>query len=235
MAEIGELSVFFPAFNEGENISQTVLLAKKVLASTADKWEIIVINDGSKDNTGDIVEDLGKKDPRIKVINHKENEGYGSALQSGLYNASYKWIVYNDSDGQFDFAEITRFLEKTRDADLLLGWRIHRKDSFYRKFLAKGWAALLFIFFGLKLKDVDCGFKMVKKEVIDRIPHLESERGGMINAELAIKAKEAGLTIAQVGVTHYPRRAGTATGAQIRVIVKSFLDLARLWIKLRLG
>jgi len=218
---IRELSVFFPA--------------KDVLETVADKWEIIVVNDGSKDMTGGIVRELGKKDPRVKIINHTENRGYGGALQSGFYNSSYEWIAYNDSDGQFDFGEITRFFNEKDSADLLLGYRIKRRDSFYRLFLAKGWAALLFLFFGLRLKDVDCGFKMVKKSVIKKIPRLESERGGMINAELAIKAKEAGFKIRQVGVTHYPRRGGRATGAQPRVIIKSFIDLFKLWVKLRLG
>jgi glycosyltransferase involved in cell wall biosynthesis len=232
---INSLSVFFPAVNEAENISQTVEAAKEVLETMASKWEIIVINDGSVDETGRIAQDLSRGDERIRVISHKENLGYGGALQSGFYNSRYDWIVYNDSDGQFDFSEITRFVEKMDEADLILGWRIQRKDSFYRKILAKGWATLVFLFFGLRLKDVDCGFKMVRKAVIDKIPHLESQRGGMINAELAIKAKEAGFKIKQVGVTHYPRRAGRATGAQVRVIIKSFLDLFRLWKKLRLG
>lgn len=231
---IKNLSVFFPAYNEGENIGRTVLLAKQVLEKAAANWEITVINDGSKDATGKKAREFGKGDKRIKVINHETNKGYGAALKSGFYNAKYDWIVYSDSDGQFDFSEVAKFIEKTDCADLIIGYRIDRKDSWYRKFLAKGWGTLVFVFFGLRLKDVDCGFKMVKKEVIEKIPRLESERGGMINAELAIKAKEAGFRIGQVGVTHYPRRAGRATGSQIKVIIKSFLDLARLWVKLKL-
>ena len=229
------LSVFFPAYNEEANISETILAARPVLEKISPTWEIIVVNDGSGDNTKEVADELSRQDKRIRVISHKENRGYGAALQSGFYGAKYDWIVYNDSDGQFDFSEVTRFLEKVDSFDLLIGHRIKRKDSFYRKFLAKGWGMLVFLFFGLRLKDVDCGFKMVKKEVIEKIPRLESERGGMINAELAIKAKAAGFKIGQVGVTHYPRRAGQATGSQIRVIIKSFLDLARLWKKLRLG
>lgn len=229
---IKSLSVFFPAYNEESNISSTVLSARKVLEAVAHQWEIIVVNDGSKDNTAGIVRKLGERDKRIKLINHQQNLGYGAALQSGFYTARYEWIVYTDSDGQFDFSEITRFFEKKDSADLLIGHRLKRKDSFYRLFLARGWNLLVYLFFGLRLRDVDCGFKMVKKMVLEKIPHLESERGGMINAELAIKAKAGGFKIGQVGVTHYPRRAGRATGSQIRVIIKSFLDLARLWIKL---
>lgn len=232
MAKTGSLSVFFPTFNEEANIEKTVLSARKVLGAVADRWEIIVVNDGSGDNTAEIVQELARKDAKIKIINHKQNLGYGAALQSGFYQAQYEWIAYTDSDGQFDFSEITRFFEKKDSADLLIGYRLKRKDSFYRLFLARGWNLLVYLFFGLRLKDVDCGFKMIKRKVLEKIPHLESERGGMINAELAIKAKAAGFKIGQVGVTHYPRRAGRATGSQIRVIIKSFLDLARLWIKL---
>lgn len=229
------LSVFFPAYNEEANITATVLAARDILQKIAKNWEIIVVNDGSRDQTGQVAGKLERKDKRIRVISHEQNLGYGAALQTGFYNARYDWIAYSDADGQFDFHEIIRFLEKIDSYDLLIGFRINRKDSWYRKFLAKGWGFLVFLFFGLKLKDVDCGFKMVRKEVIEKIPHLESQRGGMINAELAIKTKSAGFRIGQVGVTHYPRRAGKATGSQIRVILKSFWDLVRLWFKLRLG
>lgn len=232
---IDKLSVFFPTFNEEGNIEKTVLDAKKVLEKTVNEWEIIIVDDGSTDNTGEISDDLAKKDKRIKVTTHQVNRGYGAALQSGFYNAKYDWIVYNDSDGQFDFGEITKFLSETNSADLLLGYRIKRNDSPYRLVLAKGWAMCLFITFGLKLKDVDCGFKMVNIKVLEKIPKLESERGGMINAELAIKAKKYGFRIKQIGVNHYPRIKGVATGAQVKVVIKSFVDLFKLWIKLNIG
>lgn len=228
---IESLSVFFPAFNEGKNIKETVLLAKKVLIKVAKKWEVLVVDDGSKDNTADIVKNISEIEPRVKIVSHQRNLGYGGALQTGFYSTKYDWIVYNDSDGQFDFSEISRFIPVMDSADLLIGYRIKRKDSFYRLILAKGWSLLVFIFFGLRLKDVDCGFKMIRREVLKKIPKLESERGGMINAELAIKVKNAGFRIKQVGVTHYPRRAGRATGSQIRVIIKSFIELFKLWKK----
>ena len=229
---IDELSVFFPAFNEAGNIESAVTLAKKTLEKVAGRWEIIIVDDGSTDSTPKISDDLAGRDKRIRVIHHKTNKGYGSALQSGFYGAKYEWVVYNDADGQFDFGEITKFIERKNDADLLLGFRIKRRDSFYRLFLAKGWALCLFLFFGSRLRDVDCGFKMVKKNILNKISRLESERGGMINAELAIKAKQAGFGIIQIGVTHYPRKSGRPTGAQLKVIIRSFIDLARLWKKL---
>lgn len=233
LKKLSELSLFFPTFNEEGNIETTVAKAKKVLPKVAQKWEVIIVDDGSTDQTPQIADKLAQKDKRVRVIHHKKNRGYGGGLQSGFYGAKYDWIVYNDADGQFDFAEITKFIAEKDRADLLVGFRMKRQDAWHRLLFAKGWALALFIFFGLRLKDVDCGFKMVRRAVIQKIPKLESERGGMINAELAIKTKKAGFRIKQIGVHHYPRKIGKATGAQFKVIIKSFVDLFKLWKKLR--
>ncbi|MDP3758811.1 MAG: glycosyltransferase, partial [Candidatus Daviesbacteria bacterium] len=194
---------------------------------------IIVVDDGSTDKTGQIADRLARENPNIRVIHHPKNLGYGEALKSGFYNARYDTIVYTDGDGQFDFSEVTKFLDKINDVDVVIGYRIKRQDSFLRKLFGKGWRLTLLTFFGLTLKDVDCGFKMVRKEVLEKIPHLQSQRGAMINAELAIKAKKMGFRIAQVGVNHYPRLSGRPTGANLKVIVKSFMDLLTLWWKLK--
>lgn len=228
---VDSLSVFFPAFNEEANIVLTVEKAIEVLKNLRiENWEIIIINDGSRDKTGEKAENLAKNNNRIKVIN-QPNGGYGMALRSGYYHAKYPHIVYTDSDGQFDFSEVVKFIDKIDEVDLVIGYRIKRKDPFIRLIFAKGWAVALFLFFGLWLKDVDCGFKMINKKVLEKIPPLESERGGMINAELVIKARDAGFKIAQVGVNHYPRIAGKPTGASFQVVIKSFHDLIKLWWK----
>lgn len=227
-----ELSVFFPAYNEEENIPTTVEKAVTVLKGLNLKaWEILVINDGSKDKTLEVSEKLAQKYSQVKVIN-QSNGGYGMALRAGFKNAKYELIVYNDADGQFDFSEVTRFLDKIPDYDLLIGYRIKRNDHLIRLLFAKGWALALLVTFGLRLKDVDCGFKMVRKQVLDKIPPLESTRGGMINAELAVKAKKFGFREGQVGVNHYARVAGQPTGANFKVILQSFIDLFKLRLKL---
>lgn len=226
------LSVFFPAYNEEGNIATTTKKAVAALKKLGLRWEVLIIDDGSKDATGQIADALAKEEVRIKVI-HQPNGGYGRALRSGFYNAQYGWVVYTDADGQFDFSEVTKFLAETGKADVIYGYRIKRNDPFFRLLFAKGWALSLFLFFGLRLKDVDCGFKMVRKKVLEKIPPLESTRGGMVNAELAIKAKKYGFEIAQVGVNHYPRLTGRPTGANLRVIIQSYLDLLNLWWKLR--
>lgn len=230
---IKNLSVFFPCFNEEKNIEDTIKKAVKVLEGLKLQYEILIVNDGSSDKTGQIAERLEKENSKIRVINHTSNLGYGEALKNGFYNAKYNVIVYNDGDGQFDFSELTNFFPILEKSDLIMGYRIKRKDSPLRLLFAKVWALALFLFFGLKLKDVDCGFKMVKRKVLEKIPRLESTRGGMINAELPIKAKRDGFKVAQVGVNHYPRIAGKPTGANINVIITSFKDLFKLWWKLR--
>jgi len=231
--KLREISVFFPSYNEEGNIKSTVNKAVEILKRLNLEYEIIIVNDGSTDNTKLVVENLAKKNSKLKIINHPKNLGYGEALKSGFYNAKYNAIVYTDGDGQFDFSEITKFLDKIEDHDLIIGYRIKRQDPILRRIFGKGWRLSLLAFFGLTLKDVDCGFKMVKKKVLESIPKLESQRGAMINAELAIKAKKFGFKVIEIGVNHYPRLSGKPTGASVKVIIKSYLDLIKLWWKLK--
>lgn len=230
---VKNLSVFFPLFNEEGNVENTVDKAVKVLEELKLDYEIILVNDGSKDNTGKVIDRLAQENPHIRAIHHNKNLGYGEALKSGFYSAKYDTIVYTDGDGQFDFSEINKFLEKLSNYDLIIGYRIKRRDPFFRILFKQGWKLSLLAFFRLTLKDVDCGFKMIKKEVLEKIPKLKSTRGAMINAELAIKAKKAGFKIGQVGVNHYPRLSGKPTGASLKVIFKSYIDLVKLWWELK--
>lgn len=230
--KIKEISVFFPFYNEEANISDTVTKAKEVLEKIADKWEILMINDGSGDNTLKIAKILAKDDKRLRVINHETNKGYGEALKSGFYNAKYAWITTIDGDGQFDFSEITKLWGKTDKADVVIGYRIERQDPLIRKCFGLGWTALANILLGINVRDVDCSFKLVKKDVIEKISRLESTRGGMISPELLARARKAGFKIDQVGVHHYSRNVGHQTGADIKVVVKSFVDLLKLWHQL---
>jgi len=232
---ISELSVFFPAYNEEASIKNTVEAAKKVLLRIADEWEIIIVNDGSNDRTGEIAGKLGEEDKRISVINHFPNKGYGEALKSGFYNSRYQWIAFTDSDGQFDFSEVTNFIRKQREtgADLVIGYYKKRRVSFFKILTSRLWEVVVFILFGLKARDIDCGFKFISKEVVKTIPKLESERGAFISSEFLIKARKSGFKIVEIPVTHYPRIRGVGTGRKLNVIIKSFIDLFRLWGKLR--
>ena len=232
--KIQELSVFFPTYNEEASIKKTVLKAKEVLGRIANKWEIIIVNDGSKDRTGEIGEELVRSDKRIRVITHNPNRGYGAAFKTGFYAAKYAWIAFTDADGQFDFSEVTNFIDKQNQtgADLVIGYYKKRQVSKFKILTSKMWELAVYLLFGLHVKDIDCGFKFVSKKVIDSISELESERGAFISSEFLIKAKKKGFKIVEVSITHYPRLAGGGTGRQLRVIIKSFVDLFRLWRKL---
>jgi len=232
--QISELSVFLPTYNEEGSIKEVVLKTKKVLQEVAGKWEIIVINDGSSDSTRKIVEGLQKDDLKIRLVDHDKNRGYGASFKSGLYNSKYNWIAFIDSDGQFDFVEITKFIQKQKEtnADLVIGYYKKRRVSKFKIITSKIWELSVFVFFGLKVHDIDCGFKLISKEVVDKIPRLESERGAFISSEFLIKAKRAGFKIEEVPVTHYPRLKGVGTGRNLNVIIESFVDLLKLWKKL---
>lgn len=223
-----ELSVFFPAYNEEKNIKNTVEKAKKVLEKIAGKWEIIVVDDGSKDDTRKIVEKLGRKDARIKVKSHKVNKGYGGALKTGFKNAKYSWVAFTDSDGQFDFSEINKFLVLKNKADLVLGYRINRADPLSRKIYTLVWGTIPILLWGLNVRDYSCGFKLIKKEVFDSVQPLVGEEK-VTQIELLVKAKMKGFKFAEVGVHHYPREFGKQTGANIKVVAKSISDLLKLW------
>ncbi|MDD4026859.1 MAG: glycosyltransferase family 2 protein [Candidatus Shapirobacteria bacterium] len=232
---IDELSVFFPCYNEEKNIKNTIDKTIPVLKKNAQNWEIILINDGSKDNTAKVLEEIKKEYPKqIEIINHNPNRGYGAALKSGLYNAKYQWIAFTDADGQFDFAEVTKLIEKQKStkADIVIGYYLARQVSKAAIFTSKIWELIVFILFGLHVTDIDCGFKLINKKVIDTIPKLEAERGAFISSEFLIKSKKAGFKIVEIGVHHYPRLEGKATGRSLKVIIKSFSDLFRLWFKI---
>jgi len=234
MIKIPELSVFFPAYNEDLRVATTVKRALKIIPKVADKWEVLIINDGSTDNTGEIINQLAKKNKNIRAIHHKKNLGYGAAFKSGLYGAKYDWIAFTDSDGQFDFGEIVNFIKKQKktNADIVIGYYKKRQVSKTKIVTSKMWECLVFFLFGLKVRDIDCGFKFISKKVVDNIPLLESERGAFISSEFLIKAKKKGFKIVEIPVTHYPRAGGVGTGRDLKVIVNSFKDLFKLWFKL---
>lgn len=233
--QIEKLSVFLPAYNEEANLERTIKNVIENLKKNVSIWEIVIVDDGSKDKTGAIADRLAKANKNISVIHHSPNRGYGAAFKSGLYGCKYPWISFIDSDGQFNFKEITRFIdtqEKT-GADMVIGYYLKRKVHFTRILNSKTWQFIVFLLFGLNVRDIDCGFKLISKKVVDKIPKLESERGAFISSEFLIKAKKAGFKIVEIGVQHYPRKFGEATGAKLNVIIQSFIDLFRLWRKIR--
>lgn len=234
-AKVPELSIFFPFWNEEKNIEKVVKDASAVAKNVASKWEIIMVDDGSSDNTLEKAQKLAKSDPEhLRVISHQPNRGYGAALKSGLESAKYNVVVFADGDAQFDFAEVSRFLDKVDTADMVIGNRMKRVDHPFRHLLMNLLKVWDFIFFGFYFKDIDCGFKMFKRAALKKILPLQSE-GAMITTEILARAKKAHLKISQVDVHHYPRKFGDQSGGNLRVIVRAIAESFRLWTNLHYG
>lgn len=226
--KLPELSIFFPFWNEEKNVRQVVEDAIPVAKEVAEEWEILIVDDGSSDRTLEIGKEVARENRNVRVITHSPNRGYGAALREGLTNAKYKYIVFTDGDRQFDFSEVKRLIEKIRGMDIVIGYRKQRQDDFSRHVLMWMLKVWDYIFFRFYFKDIDCGFKMFKKEAVDAIMPLRSE-GAMITTEILAKAKQKNLKIAQVEVNHYPRKFGNQSGANIAVVVRAVLESFILW------
>ena len=224
------ISIFFPAFNEEKNIQTTVSAALSVASSIFDDFEIMIVDDGSSDKTPELIDSLSRSNNKIKAVHHTANMGYGAAVRTGFAKASKELVFYTDGDGQFDISEIKLFLPLIKEADLVIGYRIKRSDPFHRWLFAKLWGTFIAILFNIWVRDTDCAFKLIKRKVIQSLD-LKSN-GAFISAELLIKAKKKGFKIKQVGVHHYPRKGGKQTGANIKVILKAFYELFKLWREL---
>jgi len=220
------LSVFFPCYNEGENIERVVRTAVEVLDGLVTDWEIIIVNDGSADDTGAVADRLAADNLRIRAVHHERNAGYGMALRTGFTSARKEYVFYTDGDGQFDMAELGRLLELRDSADIISGYRESRREGLLRRMNAKCWGWLVKWLLGFRCRDVDCAFKLYKREIFDRI-ELRST-GALIDAEVLARAAKLGYTITDTPVTHLPRIAGTQTGAKLSVIIRAFGELFKL-------
>lgn len=217
------LSLVLPAYNEEHVIAATVEQALKALAARMRDFEVIVVNDGSTDRTGTILARLSALDPRIQVVTHQRNQGYGTTLADGFAAAQKDLTLFMDSDGQFDIHDLDRLLPFLDDYDAVIGYRLQRQDTWMRKLNAWGWKVVVRIMLGVQARDIDCAFKVLRTAFLHAYP-LET-RGAMINAELLYKLRRTGCTIKEIGVRHLPRQGGRATGAKLRVIVRAFHEL----------
>lgn len=234
-ARVARLSYFFPAHNEEANLEGLVVEALETLPSIAETFEIIAVDDGSKDRTGEIADRLAAEHPDVvRVVHHMPNRGYGGALRSGFEAARYELLAFTDGDRQFKVADIARLTARMAEADapdVVVGYRIKRADPFIRIAYARTYKLANRIFYGLRVRDVDCAAKLFRREALEGV-RVESA-GAFFSAELMIKINEQRRTIAQVGIPHYPRTAGSPTGARLSVIwlaVRDFWMLRlRLW------
>lgn len=226
--KLNSLSVVFPCFNEEKNLTKLIQTALKVVPTVAEKYELILVNDGSKDNTSKVAHKLSAKYDGIVVVD-QENKGYGGALKAGFEKAKYDWVFFTDSDLQFDLKEITKVVKESTHSKLVIGYRTTRADGFKRALLAymlKVWN-FLFLQFPLYIRDIDCAFKLINKEVLNKVGVISSD-GAMFSTEFLLKAYKAGYKPAQVGVSHYARKVGNPTGNNRKVILRAVRDTFRL-------
>jgi glycosyltransferase involved in cell wall biosynthesis len=224
------LTFFFPAYNEEENIERTVELALQEIAPLVDgSLEVLIVDDGSSDRTPGLADALAAGDPRVRV-HHQPNRGYGGAVKAGFGNARGELICFSDGDLQFDLREMSRLLDRLGEGGAALGgvigYRIKRRDPFHRLFIAKTYNTIVSVAFGLRVRDIDCAMKLFRREVFDGL-RLDAE-GPFLSAELLIKLRARRVRLTQVGVNHFPRAAGTNTGASFGKILRTFRDLAKL-------
>jgi glycosyltransferase involved in cell wall biosynthesis len=232
---VPRLSYFFPAHNEEANLAGLVEEALAALPSLADTFEIIAVNDGSRDRTAVIADELAAANPDVvRAVHHATNLGYGAALRSGLAAARYELVAFTDGDRQFHVADVGRLTERLAAADqpdVVVGFRIQRADPLIRTIYARLYRLANRIFFGLTVTDVDCACKLFRRDALEG---LRVESGGaFFSAELLIKLQAAGRSVAEVGVPHYPRTAGSPTGAKPSVVFRAVKDFwllrLRMW------
>jgi glycosyltransferase involved in cell wall biosynthesis len=222
------LSIVTPAFNEEANIGEMIEDVARVLVPLCDACEIIVVDDGSRDRTSEEVGKASQRHPQVKLVRHAVNQGYGAAVFTGLMAASKDWIFLTDSDRQFDLGEFGGLRAGMRRADLIIGARAPRRDPLMRRLNGWGWSLLVNTLFGYTARDIDCAFKLFRRDVIQRIHEQIESRGATFSAEFLVRAKRAGFTIQEVALAgHRPRRAGSPTGAKLSVIVRAFRELIR--------
>ncbi|MEZ4591121.1 MAG: glycosyltransferase family 2 protein [Chloroflexota bacterium] len=228
------LTISMPAFNEAENIPGMVADVLRVLPALVDDFEIIVVDDGSVDDTAVVTQNLAAQHPELKLVQHEVNKGYGTAVFTGLTHATKELVFFTDADRQFDLAEIAKLLAKIETADLVVGYRAPRRDPFMRRLNGKGWSWLVTLLFGYTARDIDCAFKLMHRSVIERLQDEISSGGATFSAEFLVRARRAGFKIAEVPIVgHRPRVAGNPTGAKLSVIVRAFKELMQFRLGLR--
>ena len=226
------LTVFFPAYNDAPSIAALVEAAFEVLQSRADDYEVIVVNDGSQDATADVLRELAKRfAPNMRVITHPENRGYGGALRSGFAAATKELVFYTDGDGQYDVRELHKLLDlMTPATGLVNGYKLERNDPQHRIFIGTVYNALARALFRIGIKDVDCDFRLVRREIVDRLQLTSTS--GTICVELVRKLELSGWGVVETGVHHFRRLHGRSQFFRVRSLLGTLAQLIRLYIQL---
>jgi glycosyltransferase involved in cell wall biosynthesis len=226
------LSLFFPAYYDEANIPKVVESALRVVGELGiDDYEVIIVEDGSPDRTGEVADELAARHPRVRVVHHPENLGYGMALRTGFREAAKDYVFYTDGDNQFDLAELKKFVALTPYTDIVSGFRVKKQYSTYRKLTSFVYNLILRILFDINDRDVDCAFKLYPTTLFRRVEL--TSRDAFIDAEIAIKARLLGYVSTEVGVRHLPRMDGISTGARPSVIFRTLLEIYRYYRRYR--
>src|SRR3954454_10209275 len=222
------LSIFFPAYNDSGTIASLVITALRTARKLTPDHEVIVVNDGSKDGTADILEELASIYPQVRIVHHEKNRGYGGALRSGFAAATRELVFYTDGDAQYDPAEMAALWRRFDDSvDLVNGYKISRSDPLHRIVIGRVYHHTVKLLFGLKVRDVDCDFRLLRRSIFDNV-HLEKS-SGVICLEMMKKIQDAGFAISEVPVHHYHRSHGRSQFFNFRRLFKTAIDVARLW------
>ena len=225
------LSVFFPAYNDSGTIASMVIRAVQAASELTPDYEVIVVNDGSGDATPAIIDELARTYPRVRIVHHPTNRGYGGALQTGFRTATKELIFYTDGDAQYDPAELAALWAKmTPQIDLVNGYKISRADPLHRIVIGRIYHYTVSLLFGLKLRDVDCDFRLMRRAIFEKIDL--SKTSGVICLEMMKKIEDAGFRIVEVPVHHYHRAFGRSQFFNFRRIAKTGVDVLRLWYAL---
>ncbi len=225
------LTVFFPAFNDSETLPALITSAAETLNDLAQDYEIIVVDDGSTDSTPQVLEGLQRQYPFLRVVRHPRNLGYGAALRSGFSSATKQLVFYTDGDGQYDVGELRKlFARLEADVDVVNGYKLERADPALRTLIGKVYQRLTKALLNLKIRDVDCDFRLIRRPVLDAVSL--TFRSGAICAELMAQIERAGFRIVEVPVHHYPRRSGQSQFFRLAPVARTIFDIFRLWVRL---
>jgi glycosyltransferase involved in cell wall biosynthesis len=223
----GTLSVVLPAHNEVANLEAVVKRVLEVVPELSEDFEVIVVDDGSRDGTAELADRLATESTKVRVVHHLVNRGYGAALTSGFRAARGDAILFMDADQQFDPADLAHLAPFVRQADVVAGYRVKRRDPWIRLIYARVFNLSMRLLFGLSLRDIDCAFKVYRADLLRTIDLATT--GALINTELLVKAQRAGARIVEVGVRHFPRPTGESSGGSARVILRAVRETVWLW------
>jgi glycosyltransferase involved in cell wall biosynthesis len=226
----GSISVFFPAYHDWGTIASQVVLVSRTLRELTDDWEVIVVDDGSRDRTPEVLDELTKLCPRLRVVTHAKNRGYGGALRSGFEAARKEWIFYTDGDAQYDVCELTLLWAARDGVDLVNGFKIARSDPFHRILIGRLYHWMIKLAFGLRTPDVDCDFRLVRRAVFEKIELTRDT--GLICVELVTKIEKSGFRSAYVPVHHYHRLHGRSQFFNLKRVGQVAIGLGELWREL---